>query len=185
MIEQTLKTTKENFEKALAFLKGDLNTLRTGRANSALVEKIRVSYYGAPTPLIQLASINVPEPRSIVIQPFDINSIKEIEKALNDSKLGLNPMNDGRLIRLNLPALTEERRKELVVILKQKLEEGRIAVRNHREEAWKLVKKAEAAGEISEDEKYQAQEKLNKLVTECNEKIEQIGRKKEEEITSV
>jgi ribosome recycling factor len=185
MYQEIIDSTKQDCDKALDYLKKELTTFRTGRASRALVENLMIDYYGTKTPLYQIATINVPETQQIVIQPYDINSIKSTEKAILSSRLGLTPNVQGNIIRIILPPLSEERRKELVSVLHQKLEEVKISMRSHREEAWKEIKNKEAEGTITEDEKYKAKEELDKLVKEYNDKIEEIGQAKEKEIMTI
>jgi ribosome recycling factor len=173
-MQETVDKLSENFRQ-----------LRTGQASSALVENILVSYYGTKVPLKQMANISIPDPNSITIQPWDNNSLGDIEQALRNSEIGLNPINDGRLIRLNLPPMTAERREELVRILHQTAEECRIALRNLREEAWKQIKKLEEAKQITEDDRYLAEKELNKLIEEFNLKINELIEAKEKELRMV
>lgn len=185
MYQDIIETTKKECQQALDYLKREVSTLRAARASRTLVENLLIEYYGTKTPLYQLASINVPEAHQIVIQPYDLNVIKNIEKAILSSKLGLMPNIQGNLIRIVLPPLSEERRKELVFILRQKMEEVKMSIRNHREKAWKEIRTKETEGIITEDEKYKAKEELDKLVKEYNEKIKEIGQIKEKEIMTV
>jgi ribosome recycling factor len=176
---------KEDLEKNLNFFKNEISTLSIGRATPHLVEDIAVEYYGTPTPLKQLATIGIPDPRTITIQPFDRGQLKEIEKAINLAQLGLNPNNNGELIRIAVPQPTEERRKELVKHLGKLLENARIGVRNVREEAMKGIKQQEKEGEISEDDRFSAQEEIEKAVKEANARLEEEAKKKENEIMTV
>jgi ribosome recycling factor len=173
------------FAKAIEHLKGELATLRTGRASSSLVEQIQVDYYGVKTPLIQIAQIAVPEPRMITIQPYDKNALKEIEKAIQTSNLGINPVNDGNLIRLVVPSMTEERRKELVKVVSQMTEKARVSVRNIREEIVKEIQRQEKDGKISEDEKITAKDDLQKVVDKFNEEIKKLAETKEKEVMTI
>jgi ribosome recycling factor len=170
---------------AIQVLHDDLAAIRTGRASPALVEKLPVEYYGAPTPLQQLASIGVPEPRSLMIKPFDATTIKAIEKAILSSDLGLNPNNDGKVIHLNLPPLTEERRRDLVKRVHHRLEESRIAVRNIRRDAHNDMRDFEKEKLISEDDLERGEEDLQKLTDKYIEEITQLGKNKEAEIMEV
>ena len=176
---------KPKFEKIVEHLKNEVASLRTGRATPALVEDLEVDYFGSKTPLKAVASISSPEPRSLVIQPWDKNAIQPIEKAIQSSSLGLNPVTDRDVIRLSIPPLTEERRKELVKLLGRYLEEARIKVRRDREEAVKEVDRKEKAKEISEDEKFREKSEVQKQVDEINKKIEDMGVSKEKEIMAV
>lgn len=185
MYNQIIEKRKNDLEKSIEHLKNELGKIRTGRANPSLVEDLQVDYYGTKTPLKQIASINTPEPRQIVIQPWDRGALVSIESAIRESDLNLNPNNDGVLIRINIPMLTEERRKDMVKVLNQKSEEGRIAIRLIREEIWKEVQEAERKGEISEDDKFKSKDKLQEIVDEYNKKIEEVREKKETEIMTV
>jgi ribosome recycling factor len=176
---------KKGIEEVIDYYINDIKSIRTGRANPAMVEEIKIDYYGTKTPLIQLASISVPEPKMIVIQPFDKNSIKEIEKAINASPLGINPVNEGNLIRLVIPAMTEERRIELTKILHQKSEESKIKIRNLREEEIRAQKNNKNNGKITEDDFYQHQEKIQEMIEEYNGQIKTISDDKEKEIMSI
>ena len=185
MIKDLLKDAESHMQKSIHALTDDLLTVRTGRANPALVEKLHVEYYGSPTPLQQLASISVPEPRQLMIKPFDKSTIKAIEKAIMASDLGLTPNNDGLVIRLNLPALTEERRRELVKHVHHRLEEARVALRNIRRDSMKDIKDFEAEKMISEDDRIRGEEELQKLTDRMMAEVERIGRVKEQEIMEV
>jgi ribosome recycling factor len=180
-----LEDKKEQFEKVISFLKGELAKLRTGRANPAIIEDLKVEYYGAPTPIKQLGSIHVPEPRQLVIQPWDKNAALAIEKAILEANLGFNPVNEGDKIRITLPELTGERRKELVKVANRVAEEARVQVRNIREEIWKEIKKSQEAGKISEDDKFRLQEKLQELIDDYNQTIKQLAEAKEKEIVTL
>lgn len=185
MINEILKKAQEEFEKAVEYFKEELGTLRTGRASVSLVENISVDYYGSKSPLKQIASITIPEARSIAITPWSKDSLVSIEKAIQESQLNLNPVNDGQMIRINIPELNEERRKDLVKVLNQKTEDARIVVRKGREEAWSEIQKLEKNGEIGEDDKFSGKDNLQKIVDEYNKKIEDIRDKKEKEIMQV
>lgn len=185
MVSGLIEKIKPDFEKSLEFYKEELGKLRTGRASAGLVDGVMVDYYGSKSPLKQVASITIPEPRSIMISPWDRDNLVNIEKAIRESNLNLNPMNDGVAIRINLPALTEERRKELVRILNQKSEDARVAVRKIREEIWDGIQGLEKSGKIGEDDKFLGKDRLQKAVDEYNLKIEEVRKKKEEEIMTV
>jgi ribosome recycling factor len=185
MLNEILNSNKGELEKSLEHLKAELGKIRTGRANPAIVEDLLVDYYGTKTPMKQIASINIPEPRLIVIQPWDRGALVAIEAAIRESDLNLNPNNDGNLIRISVPMLTEDRRKEMVKILNQKAEESRISVRSIREDIWKKIQDAEKEGKISEDDKFRGKEKLQETIDEYNKKIEDIRAKKEAEIMTV
>ena len=176
---------KQKLEKIIEGLKSDTASLRTGRATPALVEDLEVEYYGSKTPLKAVASISSPEPRSLVIQSWDKNAVQAIEKAIQSSSLGLNPVTDREAIRLSIPPLTEERRRELAKMLGKHLEQARIRVRQERESALKEVDRKEKAKEISEDEKFRQKNEIQKTVDEVNKKIEEIGGAKEREIMTV
>jgi ribosome recycling factor len=163
----------------------EFNTIRTGRASAALLDRIQVDYYGTPTPLQQLATINVPEPRMLTIQPYDPGSIKNIERAIQESDLGLTPSNDGKIIRLPIPQLTEERRKELVKIVRGLAEEGRVAVRNVRRDAMHHLKELVRNGDVGDDEERRAEERVQKLTDEHVAKIDDLLQRKEAEIMEV
>ncbi|HRY82932.1 MAG TPA: ribosome recycling factor [Candidatus Moranbacteria bacterium] len=185
MVNETINKKKEDFEKAISYFKDELGKLRTGRASVSLVEDLLVDYYGAKSPLKQVASITVPEARTIAITPWSRDVLVDIEKAIRESQLNLNPVNDGQVVRINIPALNEERRKELVKMLNQRAEEARVSVRRVREEIWEEIQEAEKAGKIGEDDKFSGKEKLQKIVDEYNAKIEEIRKKKEEEIMTI
>ncbi|MCC7206772.1 MAG: ribosome recycling factor [Anaerolineae bacterium] len=185
MINDILKDAEGRMKGAVHALQEDLNGIRTGRANPALVEKLMVEYYGTPTPLYQLATINIPEAMMITIKPFDKSSLKTIEKAILASDLGLTPGNDGTLIRLVLPALTQERRKELVKVVHHRLEESRVAMRNVRRSAIEDLRSFEKEGLISEDESRRGQDDVQKLTDKYIEQVEDIGKRKEQEIMAV
>ena len=185
MIDDTLADAKTRMGKAVEALQKELATIRTGRAHPGLVEHLRVDYYGAPTPLNQLATINVPEPRLLVIQPWDRQSLGAIEKAIQKSDLGLNPMNDGNVIRLAIPQLTEERRRELAKVVRKKVEEGRVAVRNVRRDCHDELRRLQKEKEISEDAQYRAQDELQKLTDGFIQEIERVGEEKEAELLAV
>lgn len=185
MYKEAIEKKKPDFEKAVEFFREDLNQLRTGRATTALVENILVDYYGTKSLLKQVASISIPEARTITISPWDKGSLVNIEAAIRESQLNLNPNNDGQVIRINIPALTEERRKELVKILNQKTEEAKISIRKIREDIWNEIQELEKSGKIGEDDKFIGKDKLQEVIDEYNEKIEEIRKKKEGEIMTV
>lgn len=163
----------------------DLAAIRSGRASPALLDRIRVDYYGSPTPIPQLASINTPEPRLIVIQPWDKSVVGAIEKAILKSDLGLTPVSDGNIIRLPIPPLTEERRRDLVKVIRRRIEEGRVAIRNCRREAIEDFKKLEREKKISEDDSRRAQERVQKATDSAIAEIERAGQRKEQEVLEV
>ncbi len=181
MYKEIIEESKINFDKTIAHFKEDLGKIRTGRASTAIVDNLMVEYYGTRSPLKQVASISVPEPRTIVISPWDKGALLIIEKAIKESDLGLNPMNDGQIIRINVPALTEDRRKEFVKMLNQEAENARVAVRKGREDVWDEIQ----ALTIGDDDKFQGKEKLQKVVEEYNAIIEEHRKKKELDIMQV
>lgn len=185
MIKELIDDKKQNFQSAVEHFEGEAAKIRTGRAHPGLVENLSVDYYGTRTPLRQIASISIPEARQILISPWDKGSLVLIEAAIRESDLGLNPGNDGQALRITLPALTEETRKNLVKSLNQRAEEARIAIRNVREEIWKDIQDFEKAGDISEDDKFTGKDELQKVVDEYNQKLEVLRKKKEEEILTV
>jgi len=182
MIEETLQETKERMGKTITALENELKRVRTGRASLSLLDGIRVDYYGTQTPLNQMASLSVPESRLIVIQPWDVSGIKEIEKAILKSDLGLTPSSDGKLIRISIPPLTEERRKELVKVVSKMCEEHKIAARNIRRDANELLKGFKKDGDISEDDAFKAQESVQKITDDFINRIDEIYKEKEKEI---
>ena len=185
MIKETVKDAETRMKSAIQNLEDSLATIRTGRASPALVEKMPIDYYGSPTPLMQLATISVPEPRALLIRPFDGSSLKTIERAIIASDLGLTPNNDGKVIRLNLPPLTEDRRRDLVKIVHNRLEECRVAVRNVRRDLMKDLREFENEKMISEDDLKKGEEELQKLTDKMVALIEEIGKRKEKEIMEV
>ncbi|MRX70623.1 ribosome recycling factor [Bacillus lacus] len=185
MANQTLSQAKDKMEKAIGSLSRELASVRAGRANASILDRLTVDYYGAPTPVNQLASINVPEARMLVIQPYDKSILGEIEKSILKSDLGLNPTNDGNIIRITIPALTEERRRDLVKLVKKYGEEAKVAVRNIRREANDDLKKLEKNGEITEDELRGHNESVQKLTDEYIVKVDNTAKDKEKEIMEV
>ncbi|RLC72626.1 MAG: ribosome recycling factor [Chloroflexi bacterium] len=184
-IPEVLSKAEAKMSKAVEILERELLGLRTGRASPALVENIRADYYGVPTPIKELASIAVPEARLLVIQPWDKNALPAIEKAILKSELGITPSNDGNVIRLVIPQLTEERRRDLVKLVRKRVEEGKVAIRNVRREALEKIRLAEKEKEISEDEARRFQDKLQKLTDGFIEDMDRLGRNKEAEIMEV
>lgn len=185
MIKELIHDTEKRMRSSIQSLEDDLMTIRTGRANPGLIEKLSIEYYGSPVPLMQLASISVPEPRQLLVRPFDASSIKNIEKAILASELGLTPMNDGKVIRLNLPPLTEERRRDLIKFVNHRLEESRVAVRNIRRDAIKDLRDFEEEKLISEDDQKRGEEDIQKLTERIGEEIDEIGKRKEQEILEI
>lgn len=182
MIESIYEETRERMGKSVSALKSEFKRIRTGRASLALLDSIRVDYYGTLTPLNQMASLAVPESRLITIQPWDVSVIKEIEKAILKSDLGLTPSCDGKIIRIAIPPLTEERRKELVKIANKMSEEYKVAVRNIRRDSNELFKGLKKDGDISEDEAFKAQEQVQKITDEYIRRIDDVYQEKEKEI---
>ncbi|EKE20724.1 MAG: hypothetical protein ACD_7C00500G0006 [uncultured bacterium] len=162
-----------------------MSKIRTGRANPSIVEDLLVDYYGTKTPLKQIANINVPEPRTLLIQPWSRDSLANIEAAIKISDLNLAPNNDGEVIRINIPALNEERRLELVKILNKKAEEAKISIRNIREDVWREIQELEKEGKIAEDDKFRGKERLQEAVNDYNKKVDDMREKKEQEILTV
>ena len=185
MVKEILSDARSGMQKAVEAFQHEMMTIRTGRASTSLLDTIRVDYYGSKSPIHQMASIGVPEPRLITIQPWDKSTISAIEKSILASNLGLVPSNDGSTIRLPIPQLTEERRKELVRMVRQLGEEGRVAVRNTRREANELLKEAQKAGEVAEDESKRGQHQVQELTDEYVEKVDVLLKEKEEEIMEV
>ncbi len=185
MIEDFIKDAQQRMDKSVEAARHTFQTLRTGRASTALLDRVTVDYYGTETPLKQLATINVPEPRMLTIQPFDPTSLKAIERAIQESDLGLTPSNDGKQVRLPIPALTEERRKELVKVVKHMAEEGRVVVRNLRREARKHLEGTEKKGEISADDLERAEKELEKITHDHTETIDAALHRKEAELLEV
>jgi ribosome recycling factor len=182
MIESIYQDTRDGMLKSISALKNELKRVRTGRASLALLDGIRADYYGTPTPLNQMASLSLPESRMIMIQPWDVSAIKEIEKAILKSDLGLTPSNDGKLIRINIPPLTEDRRKELVKIVHKTCEGYKVAVRSARRDANELLRVLKKDGEISEDDAFKAQDQIQKITDEHTKIIDDVYTEKEKEI---
>lgn len=185
MAKSIKKQAGEKMEKAIAALKKDLASFRTGRATPALLDKVMVDYYGTLVPVNQMANISAPEPRLLVIQPWDKSALGEIERAIQKSDLGLNPSNDGSVIRIAIPAMTEERRIELVKLVKRTGEEAKVAIRNNRRDANEELKKKEKSGEMSEDESRRAQEEVQKMTDEYIREVDGIITAKEKEVMEV
>lgn len=176
---------KIELDKTIEFIKGELNSIRTGRANANMLEKVMVEAYGAKTPIMQVGSISVPEPRSIVIDPWDKSILKDLERSLREANLGLGIVNEGTSIRLTVPLMTEENRKELVKLLGQKLEHGKQSVRKIRDRIRETVLAEEKEKKISEDERFKLLKNLDETTGEYNEKIKKIGEEKEKEIMQI
>lgn len=185
MAQQVLNGAKDKMEKAIAAYSRELSTVRAGRASASVLDKVQVDYYGAPTPVVQLANITVPEARLLVIQPYDKSSIADIEKAILKADLGLNPSNDGSVIRIAFPALTEERRRELVKVVKKYSEDAKVAVRNIRRDANDDLKKLEKNGDITEDDLRGYTEDIQKETDKYIAKVDDVTKNKEKEIMEV
>lgn len=178
----TQEVLKDKMSKTMSILKEELNTVRAGRANAALLDQISVEYYGTPTPLKNLANISVPDPRTLLIAPFDPKVLHDVEKAINMSSIGINPSNDGKNIRLVMPQVTEERRKELTKVIKKMGEDAKVAVRNQRRDANDHLKKAEKSGEMTEDDLKTDLDEVQKLTDKCMKDIDVIVTEKEKEL---
>lgn len=185
MLPDLLNEAKAKMQASAQALRDDLAVIRTGRASPALVEKLSVEYYEQPTPLVQLASISVPEPRQLLIRPFDASSLSDIERAIQTSDLGLTPGNDGKVIRLTLPTLTEERRKDLAKVVQSRVEEARISVRNTRRDAIKDMREFEEEKLISKDDLHRGEEEAQKLTDQLTKEIDKVGENKEKEVMEV
>ena len=185
MIDEVLDELRQRMLRSVEALQDDLMSIRTGRASPALVEKLMVEYYGTMTPLNQMASIAAPEPRLLVIRPWDPSALGDIERALLKSDLGLTPMNDGKLIRLNIPRLTEERRRELVKVVSRRVEEARIALRNLRRDALQDLRDFEKEKMITEDDYFRGKDQVQELTDEFTKKVDEIGERKEAEVMEI
>ena len=185
MIDELINDENRRMDKSVEATVHEFNTVRTGRASAALLDRIQVDYYGTMTPLQQLATINVPEPRMLTVQAFDPSSIKSIERAIQESDLGLTPSNDGKIVRLPIPQLTEERRKELVRVVRQLAEDGRIAVRNVRRDVIHDLKELKKEGEVGDDDERRAEDRVQKITDAHVEKIDDGLKRKEAEIMEV
>lgn len=185
MLDDVYADAQDRMHKALDNLEQEYRRLRTGRASVSLVDGIRVEYYGTPTPLSQLATLTVPEPRTIMIQPWDQSVIGEVEKAILKSELGLTPNNDGKIIRIGIPPLTQERRKELVKVIKKKAEEAKVAMRNIRRDANEMLKDLRKEKTISEDEQFKGQDETQKITDEFIKKVDAVYAAKEKEILEI
>jgi len=185
MIKELLQETESRMLKTLQALEVDLRTVRTGRASPALVERVMVEYYGTPTPLNQLAVISAPEPNLLVIRPFDPASLGDVEKAIQTADLGLNPGNDGRLIRVPIPRLTEERRREMVKRVSRRVEEAKIALRNIRRDSLDELREYEGESLISEDDLTRGQDQLQELTDKYVEQVDEVGNRKEQDIMEI
>ncbi len=184
MVENLIKNAEPKFNKVIDFFKNEIASLRTGRATPALVENIKVEAYGQTMSLSQLATISIPQSNMIIIQPWDKATLPAIGKAITSSNIGLNPIADGDFYRLALPSLTQERRGQLIKVLKEKMEEARISIRNIREDVWKEIQKMEKEKKISEDERFKGKDNLQKATDDYIKKIDDVGKAKEKEIAS-
>lgn len=185
MVDEIFEDLKDRMGKSIESLKREYSRLRTGRASVSLLDGIRVSYYDAPTPLNQMASLAVPEPRLIVIQPWDKTAIEDIEKAILKSELGLTPMNDGKVIRISIPPLTEERRKELVKVARKMSEENKVALRNIRRDANEMLKDLKKEKELTEDDLFRSQEEVQKATDQFISQVDELCAAKEKEILEI
>ena len=184
-VDELIQDARRRMDRSVEATHTEFNTVRTGRASPALLDRISVDYYGQPTPLKQLATISAPEPRLLTVQAFDPSSVKAIEKSIMESDLGLTPSSDGKLIRLPIPQLTEERRKELVKVVRHMAEEGRVAVRNVRRDVMHDLKELVREGEVGDDEERRAEERLQKLTDDHTHRIDDLLKRKEAEIMEV
>ncbi len=185
VIEDFLSDCERRMDKSIEATRHEFNSVRTGRASTALLDRITIDYYGTPTPLANMASINAPEARLLSVQPFDPTQIKAVEKAIMESDLGLTPSNDGKLIRLPIPALTEERRKELVKLVRRFAEDGKVAIRNVRRDVMKHLEELVKNGEVGDDEERRGEDKVQKLTDEHVKRIDELLKHKEAEILEV
>jgi ribosome recycling factor len=185
MIDELLADAREHMDKSVEATRHKFQSVRTGRANPSLLDRISVDYYGAPTPLKQLATIHAPEPRMITVQPYDKNSMRQIEKAIMESDVGLTPSNDGQIIRLIIPELTEERRKDLVKVVRHLAEEGRVAIRNIRRDVMHDLRELKESGETGSDDEHRGEETLQKLTDEKIKVVDDLLKAKEAEILEV
>jgi len=184
-MNELIKNTEERMQKTIAALERDYKAVRAGRANAAVLDRITVDYYGAPTPIQQMAAVSVPEPRTLMIQPWDASTLKEIEKAILTSDIGINPQNDGRVIRLMFPPLTEERRKEIVKDIRKTAEESKVAVRNQRRDALEKLKGLKKSNAITEDDETNGEKKIQNLTDKYCKEIDSMSADKEKEIMEI
>ncbi|WP_437574654.1 ribosome recycling factor [Sorangium sp. So ce887] len=185
MLEDVIKELREGIDKAIEALRRDLSKVRTGRANAAMLDGIRVDYYGVPTPLVQMATVSVPEPRLITVKPWEKNQVKAVDKAIRESDLGLNPQVDADLIRLPIPPLTEERRREMVKLTKKNGEDCKVAIRKHRRDANEMIDTLEKDGEVSGDEADRSKKKVEDAVAEGTRLVDAVIAAKEKDILDV
>ena len=184
-METLLKTTEEKMKKSLDSLDREYKSIRAGRANVSVLDKVAVNYYGVPTPVQQMAAVSVPEPRTLLIQPWDASTLKEIEKAILTSEIGINPQNDGKVIRLNFPPLTEERRKEIVKEVRKKAEEAKVAVRNIRRDSLDKLKGLKKNNTITEDDELNGEKKIQNLTDKYCKDVDGLSAAKEKEIMEI
>lgn len=184
-MDALIKNTEERMNKSVDALDREYKSIRAGRANVSVLDKIQVDYYGVPTPIQQMAAVSVPEARTLLIQPWDASVVKEIEKAILTSDIGINPQNDGKIIRLNFPPLTEERRKEIVKDVRKKAEDAKIAARNIRRDALEKLKAMKKAGDITEDDETGGEKKIQNLTDKCCKDIDSLSSAKEKEIMEI
>lgn len=185
MIDEALKDAEEKMRKAIEVTREDFSAVRSGRASPAVVQRLTVDYYGTQTPLQQLAGISVPDPRSLLITPYDRGSIQAVEKAIQASDIGINPSNDGQSIRLNFPPLTEERRKEMIKVIRDRAEHGRVSLRSIRRHTKEEIEREEREGEVSEDDLHRAEKELQKLTDRFVAEIDDMVKRKEAELMEV
>ncbi len=181
-MQELLKNTEEKMEKSIGALEREYKSIRAGRANASVLDRITVDYYGAPTPIQQMAAVSIPEARTLMIQPWDPTVLKDIEKAILTSEIGINPQNDGKVIRLNFPPLTEERRKDIVKEVRKKCEEAKVALRNQRRDALDKLKALKKASEITEDEESNGEKKIQNLTDKFCKECDELSVAKEKEI---
>lgn len=184
-MQELIKNTEEKMNKTIAVLERDYKSIRAGRANAAVLDRITVDYYGVPTPIEQMAAVSVPEPRVLMIQPWDASTVKDIEKAILTSDIGINPQNDGRVIRLSFPPLTEERRKEIVKEVRKVAEESKVAVRNTRRDAMEKLKGLKKANTITEDDVTNGEKKIQNLTDKYCKEVDDLAAIKEKEILEI
>ncbi len=184
-MNELIKNTEEKMQKSIDALEREYKAVRAGRANAAVLDRISVDYYGAPTPIQQMAAVSVPEPRTLLIQPWDKTTLKEIEKAILTSEIGINPQNDGTCIRLNFPPLTEERRKEIVKDIRKKGEDAKVAVRNQRRDALDKLKGLKKANSITEDDESNGEKKIQNLTDRFCKDVDNLAASKEKEIMEI
>ena len=184
-MNELLRTTEEKMQKTISVLEKDYKSIRVGRANAAVLDRVTIDYYGVPTPIQQMAAVSVPEPRTLMIQPWDASTLKDIEKAILVSDIGINPQNDGRVIRLSFPPLTEERRKEVVKDVRKAAEENKVAIRNTRRDSIEKLKAMKMSNEISEDDEQNGEKKIQNLTDKYCKEADELAAAKEKEILEI